>query len=688
MLTPCAGRHRSTVSPRASDRLTPAPSRYHPSVTSTDADAPNHLAYSPSLDGLRALAVAAVVVFHLRETGLTGGFLGVDTFFVLSGFLITTLLVLEWRRTRAIGLVAFWARRARRLLPALIALLVAVGIFAHFEVPTTQLGRLRWDGIAGLFYVANWRFVASKQSYFDLFGAASPFRHLWSLAIEEQFYLVWPLVSMACLGLGRGRLRVLAAVAAVGTVVSVALMAGFFNADDPSRAYYGTDTHAHPILIGVLLALVLVDRPTLGRGGQRALNASGVVALALIVAAFAFAHADSPTLYRGGSLAFAVAVAVVIASIMRAPNGPTAQLLRFRPFVMLGLISYGVYLWHWPIIVYATDARVGLSGAALDAFRLGLTLAFALASYFLVERPIRVRWRRRLRWPLAPAGIGLGLAAIVLGTTGATAAPGFFGTGPPTVTSSTTLAPAQPGDPTHVVLVGDSLAASLGPGLDDAMAARGVRFETAATPGCSMLRGVTVAANGHPYPWSRPCAKAIPPALRTVVDTAPRPDLVLWLSTWDAVDRELGGRRVELGSPAGRMVLSREVKRTAALLTARGARLVILTVPHPVAGSVAVLPGLDEAARVRALNRLYQRSGPTADGRVSIFDLSSIVCPGSRCPRRVQGVELRPDGAHFGTRGSSYVGRQLADAILTCWRTPTTCSAPDRTSVKSSRSRP
>ena len=657
-------------------------------MTSTDADAPNHLAYSPSLDGLRALAVAAVVVFHLRETGLTGGFLGVDTFFVLSGFLITTLLVLEWRRTQAIGLIAFWGRRARRLLPALIAVLVAVGIFAHFEVPTTELGRLRWDGIAGLFYVANWRFVASKQSYFDLFGAASPFRHLWSLAIEEQFYLVWPLVSMACLGLGRGRLRLLATVAAAGTVVSVALMAGLFNADDPSRAYYGTDTHAHPILIGVLLAIVLVDRPSVGRRAQHALNVGGVVALAAIVAAFAFAHADSATLYHGGSLAFAIAVAIVIASLMRAPSGATTLLLRFRPFVMLGLISYGVYLWHWPIIVYATEARVGVSGTALDAVRLGLTLAFALASYFLLERPIRVRWRHRMRWPLTPVGIGLGLLAIVVGTTGATAAPGFFGTGPPVVTSSTTLAPAQAGNPTHVVLVGDSLAASLGPGLDDAMAARGIRFETAATPGCSMLRGVTVAANGHPYPWSRPCAKAIPPALRTVVDTAPRPDLVLWLSTWDAVDRELGGRRVELGSDAGRLVLSREVQRTAALLTARGARLVILTVPQPVAGSVAVLPGLDEAERVRELNRLYQHSGPTADGRVSILDLSSIVCPDGRCSRHVKGIELRPDGAHFGTDGSAYVGRELADAVLTCWRTPATCSEPDPTAVTRPRTQP
>jgi hypothetical protein len=151
-----------------------------------------------------------VVAFHLDEQGLTGGFLGVDAFFVLSGFLITTLLVLEWRRHQGIGLLAFWGRRARRLLPALLLVILAVAIFAWIEVPTDELGRLRGDGIAGLFYVANWRFVASGQSYFDLFTSPSPFRHLWSLAIEEQFYLIWPLVTLGCLRLARGRLRVLA----------------------------------------------------------------------------------------------------------------------------------------------------------------------------------------------------------------------------------------------------------------------------------------------------------------------------------------------------------------------------------------------------------------------------------------------------------------------------------------------
>jgi len=642
-------------------------------VTSTDAGAPNQLTYQPSLDGLRALAVAAVVVFHLRETGLTGGFLGVDTFFVLSGFLITTLLVLEWRRRDHIGLLAFWARRARRLLPALILLLIVVAIYAKLEVPSTELHRLRWDGIAGLFYVANWRFVASHQSYFELFSAASPFRHLWSLAIEEQFYLVWPLITVACLTLGRGRLRWLAWTAGLGTIASTIAMAVLYNADDPSRAYYGTDTHAHPILIGALLAIVLIDLPTATARLKRWFDWAGVVAMAGLLAAFAFAHSTSPRLYRGGSLVFAVIAAALITSIMRSPNGPVARTLAFRPFVLIGIISYGIYLWHWPVIVYTTEARVGVSGIGLDAIRVGITLAASIASYLLVERPIRRGLAGRATWIAAPAGIAAGVIALLIGTTGATAAPNYFAGGTIPPTSSTTLGPPIPGNPTRGVLVGDSLAASLGPGLDAAMAAHNVPFTTAAQPGCSILRGVTVQQDGRPYPWSRACSTAMQPALRAVVNASPRPDLVVWLSTWDAVDRELGGRRVKIGTHAGKVVLGREVRRAATLLTRHGARLVILTVPSPVPGTPTVLPGLDEAGRIHSLNALYRRSGPTGDGRVSVFDLGSIVCPGGHCPAKVGGIELRPDGSHFGPAGSQYVGRKLGDAILECWRAPTTC---------------
>ncbi|MGZ6897550.1 MAG: acyltransferase family protein [Acidimicrobiia bacterium] len=645
-----------------------------PALAGGATGAAGRLDYHPALDGLRALAVAAVVVFHLRQTGLTGGFLGVDAFFVLSGFLITTLLVLEWRRHRGIGLLAFWGRRARRLLPALLLMMLAVAVFAAIATPTDELHRLRYDGIAGLFYAANWRFVASGQSYFDLFASPSPFRHLWSLAIEEQFYLVWPLVTLGCLTLARGRLRLLAVVAAVGAIVSTALMAGLFIGDDPSRAYYGTDTHAHPILVGVLLALVLVDRPTVSAGVARALDVTGLVALLAVLGAFAFAHDTSPRLYRGGSLAFAVAVAVVIATVMRAPRGMLGRLFAWRPFVAIGIISYGIYLWHWPVIVEVTATRTGLSGLGLELLQVAITLAISIASYLLVERPIRHGFRFRRAWLAAPAGLALGMVAILVGTAGATSAPAFLQQGPTDPnTTNTTLGPATAGDPTHVVLVGDSLAKSLGPGLDDAFARDGIPFDADAIPGCSVIRGVTVQGDGRPYPWSRACDQAITPALRAMVRNEPRPDLVLWLSTWDGVDRLLGGRRVRVDSRSGKVVLTREIRRAADLLTAEGARVMILTVPSPVPGTPTVLPGLDEAGRIRAINALYRRAAPTAAGEVRVLDLATIVCPGGRCPEHVDGVTLRPDGSHFGVEGAQVVGRAVANAALACWRDPNRC---------------
>jgi len=645
-------------------------------VTSAAAESPTHaLSYQPALDGLRALAVAAVVAFHLDEQGLTGGFLGVDAFFVLSGFLITTLLVLEWRRHQGIGLLAFWGRRARRLLPALLLVILAVAIFAWIEVPTDELGRLRGDGIAGLFYAANWRFVASGQSYFDLFTSPSPFRHLWSLAIEEQFYLVWPLVTLGCLRLARGRLRVLAGVAVAGVLASTVLMAVLYQSDDPSRAYYGTDTHAHPILIGVLLALVLIDRAAASPGARRTFDALGVVAFVGMLAAFAFAHDTSPRLYRGGSLVFAVLVAIVIASVMRAPRGVIGRVFALRPLVVIGVISYGIYLWHWPIIVYATEDRTGLSGAGLYVLQIALTLAAAGASYLLVERPIRHGMRTRRAWIWAPAGLAAGMVGLLVTTAGATSGPAYLQANPtPSSTSSTTLAPSTPGNPTHVVLVGDSLALSLGPGLDDAFAADGIAFDVAAVPGCSVLRGVTLQSDGRPFNWSRACTREITPALRTVVATDPKPDLVLWLSTWEAVDRDFHGEHIAIGTKHGDAVLAKEIRHQAALITAQGARLVILSVADPVPGSKTPLPGLEQESRVRRIKELYRKAAPTADGRVRVVDLDRFVCPHGKCTQVVDGVVLRVDGSHFSEAGAKVVGKQLSAVILDCWHDPTTCA--------------
>jgi peptidoglycan/LPS O-acetylase OafA/YrhL len=244
--------------------------------------------------------VLAVIAYHDNYRWARGGFLGVDAFFVLSGFLITTLLVFEFRERDTVRLVAFWGRRARRLLPALLLVLLFVAAYTRRDVATWQRTALRDDGLASLFYVANWRFIFNKQSYFELFTGSSPLRHMWSLAIEEQFYLVWPLVVLVCLKAARGALRVLATVCVCGTVASLFAMSVTYKAGDPSRAYFGTDARAHSLLIGALLALVLLvwkPRPV----PRRLLQLAGLVAAAAIVVAWARVTGTSGGYYHGGS---------------------------------------------------------------------------------------------------------------------------------------------------------------------------------------------------------------------------------------------------------------------------------------------------------------------------------------------------------------------------------------------------
>ena len=237
-------------------------------TTSADPRAPA-IAYQPALDGLRGVAVLAVLLYHGGVTWMRGGFLGVDLFFVLSGYLITTLLFVEWGRRRSIDLIAFWIRRARRLLPALALLVIGVMAYAAVVAGASEAGRIRGDGLASIFYVANWRFVASGQSYFDQFTTPSPLRHMWSLAIEEQFYLLWPVVVLALLK-WRPSLRLFERLFAGGAIVSAVLMAVLYHpGDDPSRVYYGTDTRAQALLVGGTLAAILIR----ARGAEGAAGA-------------------------------------------------------------------------------------------------------------------------------------------------------------------------------------------------------------------------------------------------------------------------------------------------------------------------------------------------------------------------------------------------------------------------------
>jgi peptidoglycan/LPS O-acetylase OafA/YrhL len=366
----------------------------------------------PGIDGLRALAVAAVFVYHAKGGWLPGGFLGVDVFFVISGYLITSLLLAEFSEHGGIDLGGFWRRRARRLLPADYALIGACLIVgATFERGTFAL---RGDALAAIFYVANWRFIFEHQSYFAQFGKPSLFRHLWSLAVEEQFYLLWP--PLLLLGLRLRARRALPLVVAAGALASTALMATLYTpGTDTSRVFYGTDTRSAPLLVGVVLAFVW--RPgSLPRIRRSRLDRGGVVALAAVIAAFAVLHDGSAVVYRGGFLALALCTAVLLASVVH-PSGSLGGLFS-RPFPRwLGERSYAVYLWHWPVIVLCPAGRLWT-----PFVQVGATAVLAESSYRWIERPIRrgalsrvqLRMPRLVAQPRTPFAVaGLALAALV-----------------------------------------------------------------------------------------------------------------------------------------------------------------------------------------------------------------------------------------------------------------------------------
>ena len=374
---------------------------------------------------MRALAVASVFAYHADIAWAKGGFLGVDVFFVISGFLITALLLAEWRRDKWLDVVAFWKRRALRLLPALLVLLVAAWVVVPF-LAADQAGRLRGDVRAALAYVSNWRLIFEHQSYFEAAGRPPLLQHLWSLAVEEQFYLVWPIVLWMGLGVRRKAKKLFWPILALAVASGGLMLALYEPGTDPSRVYYGTDTRAGALLLGAALACIwnpsrLRAQPT--PAGRALLGAAGVVSLAGLAWCFTNLHQFSEELYRGGFLGVA-ALATVLVAVGAHPGTPMVnQVLGARPLVWLGKRSYGIYLFYWPVLMLTRAYYdVPVYGNALLALRVGITISLAALSYRFVEQPIRTGalgrlWadlRRREPFQTTPR-ISLGLRAAVVG---------------------------------------------------------------------------------------------------------------------------------------------------------------------------------------------------------------------------------------------------------------------------------
>jgi peptidoglycan/LPS O-acetylase OafA/YrhL len=344
----------------------------------------------PGVDGLRALAVAAVVVYHVNGGWLPGGFLGVDVFFVISGYLITSLLLSEYRKAGTINLPRFWLRRARRLLPALFLMLAAT-LAAMLILHPGEVARLHGAVLASVGYVTNWYFIFAHVPYFEQFGRPSVFEHLWSLAVEEQFYLIWPPVLALALMYVRRRRIVYGVAAAMAGSTALAWVL-FHPNTDPSRIYYGTDTRAVGLLAGVALAFVWPAsrlRPVTSRAARAALDVAGVAALAAVAAATIYLGEIDPLLYRGGMLMVALATAALLAVVAH-PSSRLGQCMAAPLLVWIGVRSYGIYLWHWPVLMLTRAHQdVPFTGAPLVALQVGLTLVAATLSYRYVETPIR-----------------------------------------------------------------------------------------------------------------------------------------------------------------------------------------------------------------------------------------------------------------------------------------------------------
>jgi peptidoglycan/LPS O-acetylase OafA/YrhL len=633
-----------------------------------------------SLDGLRAVALLIIMGYHFGVGWLQGGFFSLDIFYVLSGYLITGLLLSEYRKRGAIKLSAFWLRRARRLLPALLIVLVVVTLMVRFAEPQGLYPDFRMSALSALFYFSNWWQIAASGNYFVATGPVSPLTHTWSLAVEEQFYLIWPLVVLAVMHLSRRfarGLRVLLVVSVVGVVASATEMALLYNPErNTTRLYFGTDTHAQSILVGAVLACVLTmvemrrgnegmaprARSTLARRGLVLAGLAGFAGtLTLTVTLVGTSSLD----YRGGFLLSALSAAAIIVAAVCVPGGIIADGLSLRPLVWLGTISYGAYLWHYPIYVYLDPARTGLTGLSLLALRFAGTIALATASYYLVERPVMYGtfWRSLKAVMPSVTLLVATVAVVVVGTIPpAVAAVRVRNSLPATERKALTSAGAFTSHPVRFLLLGDSLAFTLGVGLSSASVHRyGVAVSDQATLGCDLddLRAIVAGVIDYPVSPCNHWRTYWAGMLKTY-----HPEVVgLLVGRWDITDHLDNGSVVSIGQPAWDAHLHDELDQVVTLLSSTGAKVVLFTMPDlNLSPSSDGPPDADDnPVRVTEFNAIVTAVAKERKDVVTIIDLNRLLDPHGHFQSVVDGVTVRwADGIHISQPG----GEWLQPAIL------------------------
>ncbi len=648
-----------------------------------------------ALDGIRTLAVGLVVLFHIGVPGMAGGFLGVDIFFVLSGFLITTLLLRDIVLHGRIDLARFWARRMSRLMPAVLLLFLVVALWAALIAPAFRLPGVGADLLWSILYVGNWHFIGTS-SYFADDGTISPLLHLWSLGVEEQFYLLWPLFMAAVGALlvsdGQGRhsrrhllgalRRSTTAVMISGGVVaaaSIVLMTQTFLSAGADRAYMGTDTKVFEPLLGAVAAAATLRPAVSAYVARNAQLLMSVGAAGVLVAVVTLGDGRGPraAYFNGGAVALCLAAAALVAGATQAdPGVGLARFFAHPAVAYLGRISYGIYLWHWPWATWLlTPGTFQPARAGLVAV---LTLAAASASYHWLELPLR---SGKLR--LVPS------ARILKVGFGAMAAACFL----PFLLGATPLyagVKANTGTQ-RVLLIGDSVPHQLMTAFAEAGEKRGVVVGDGAHGGCSAMGILTINADGSVYNPPTPrlpgssgpvCAPVAQEQSEAV--TRVRPTTVLWWSRYEYADRLSDqGAPLRAKDPGFWDAQREALERTVDRVTAGGAELVIVE-PEPPGDQVgqgcspqhdclAFLVRLRDEDEVRRqwIQVLQQKT--TRDPRVHLISVSDVFCrdaaspcddrlplnTGSGFPSPTE-VSARADGSHFVPEASG----EVAEIVL------------------------
>ncbi len=605
-----------------------------------------HLA---ALDGLRGLAVIAVMLFHAGK--LQGGFLGVDLFFALSGFLITSLLLTEVETGSRVDVVAFWGRRLRRLLPAVLLLLVVVTVITTVVATVPERAATLNDGPWAQAYVANWHAIAGHSDYWASFELPRMFGHLWSLAIEEQFYLVWPVLMALIAWRSRHVHRTVIVVCVVVSLLSLGQMIRLFDAADPTRVYIGTDTRVSSLLLGAMFAAAplrsAATRLTSRLGGAFTAAASAIA----VVIGLSWVLIDgpaSPWLFRGGLFAHSLLSALLVAGCAARPYAAVSRWIGWAPLRVTGELSYSLYLWHWPVYALLSEQRTAMSGWPLLGLRIAVSFAAAALSKRLVEDPIRFRatWARGRSGVVTLIGVSLGVAAFWVvvphpatapavfsldqfaSTTVAAPAPSSNGTVavvtvptavPNSVAVTTTVAATTTttllAPTTRVLMMGDSLAFDEWPAVAAAMYAGKIAIVSYVSPGAGLL--------DTKYNSTEFIDKA-------VVDF--QPDLVLYQgSLWD------------FGTPEQQRAA---YERFADVVLAEGARLALITIP-PLRDDqhndqLATLTGVMHDVAEQHPGQVMVLNSDAAWGPVFTQDVN-----GDKVPER------KPDGAHVCPSGAA-----------------------------------